>query len=88
MSFHADVSMPFVHRQIYHLLTGENDPHPLLLQIPYSLGIGLGMVIFFNHIGKLKKRKDPSPLEVEMFLYNQNVNSYLTKEASTKKNDK
>ncbi|WP_350344713.1 stage V sporulation protein AA [Proteinivorax tanatarense] len=87
MSFHADVSMPLVHRQIFHLLTGENEPHPLLLQIPYSLGIGLGMVIFFNHIGKIKKRQEPSPLEVEMFLYNQNVNKYLTKEASTKKDD-
>ncbi|UUZ79510.1 stage V sporulation protein AA [Paenibacillus sp. P26] len=80
MNFHADVSMAEVHRQIYRLLTGRSTEHPLLLQIPYSLGIGIGMIVFFNHLFKKKFNEEPSPLEVEMFMYQENVNRYMITE--------
>lgn len=77
MNFHADVSMPTVHRQVYYILTGEETQSPLLLQVPYSLGVGLGMSLFFNHYLKNRFNDDPSPLEVEMYLYQDNVNRFL-----------
>ncbi|MCZ8520599.1 MULTISPECIES: stage V sporulation protein AA [Paenibacillus] len=77
MNFHADVSMAQVHQHIYKLLTGRESAHPLLLQIPYSVGIGLGMIVFFNHLFKKKFNEEPSPLEVEMFMYQENVNHYV-----------
>ena len=77
MNFHADVDMPTVHQQMFTMLTPGEDKSPLLLQIPYSLGIGLGMLVFFNHLFKKRLSKEPSPLEVEMFLYEENVNKYL-----------
>jgi stage V sporulation protein AA len=80
MNFHADVSMAVVHQRIYKLLTGEWVEYPLLLQIPYSLGIGLGMILFFNHLFKKKFNEEPSPLEVEMFMYQENVNFYMITE--------
>jgi stage V sporulation protein AA len=80
MNFHADVSMNTVHQHIYKLLTGEWVAYPLLLQIPYSLGIGLGMIIFFNHLFKKKFNEEPSPLDVEMFMYQENVNYYVITE--------
>jgi stage V sporulation protein AA len=80
MNFHADVSMAMVHQRIYQLLTGKWEPHPLLLQIPYSIGIGVGMIIFFNHLFKKKFNEEPSPLEVEMFMYQENVNTYVVTE--------
>lgn len=80
MNFHADVSMLDVHIRIYELITGEKIAHPLILQIPYSLGIGAGMVIFFNHLFKKKFNEEPSPLEVEMFMYQENVNHYVITE--------
>ncbi|MFH5184799.1 stage V sporulation protein AA [Paenibacillus sp. TAB 01] len=80
MNFHADVSMAEVHRRIYQLLTGKYVQHPLLLQIPYSIGIGVGMIIFFNHLFKKKFNEEPSPLEVEMFMYQENVNTYVVTE--------
>ena len=46
MNFHADVSMLAVHQRIYELMTGKKVDHPLILQIPYSIGIGAGMVHF------------------------------------------
>lgn len=77
MNFHADVSMNEVHERIYYLMTGTHNPHPLILQIPYSLGIGLGMVLFFNHLFKKKFNDEPSPLELEVFLYQENIDQYV-----------
>lgn len=76
MNFHTDVSMLQVHRRIYYLLTGEENQHPLWLQIPYSIGIGLGMVLFFNHIFRKRIHEEPSPLEVELFTYQQSLDQY------------
>jgi stage V sporulation protein AA len=80
MNFHADVSMLDVHIRIYELITGKENAHPLILQIPYSIGIGVGMVLFFNHLFKKKFNEEPSPLEVEMFMYQENVNHYVITE--------
>ena len=44
--FHEDVSMQQVHQRLYYMITGEFNAQPLLFQIPYSLGLGLGMVLF------------------------------------------
>ncbi|TCS84085.1 stage V sporulation protein AA [Tepidibacillus fermentans] len=77
MNFHHDVSMQEVHKRLYYLITGIEKERPLLLQIPYSFGIGLGMILFFNHVFKKKINEEPSPLEVEMFLYQQNLDQYV-----------
>jgi stage V sporulation protein AA len=76
MNFHTDVSMKEVHQRIFYLITGDKNLHPLWLQIPYSIGIGLGMVLFFNHIFQKKINEEPSPLEVELFMYQQNLDQY------------
>ncbi|MEW9032116.1 MAG: stage V sporulation protein AA [Planifilum fimeticola] len=76
MNFHTDVSMKSVHQRIYYLVTGQHDARPLILQIPYSLGIGVGMILFFNHLFKRRFNDEPSPLELEMFLYQENLNQY------------
>lgn len=77
MNFHEDVSMLEVHQKIYKMITGEVEEHPLVLQIPYSIGIGIGMILFFNQLFKKRLNEEPSPLEVEMFLYQQNLDQYV-----------
>ncbi|MDR7314046.1 stage V sporulation protein AA [Brevibacillus nitrificans] len=76
MNFHTDVSMLQVHQRIYTLITGLESKQPLWLQIPYSIGIGMGMILFFNHIFKKKINEEPSPLEVELFMYQQSLDQY------------
>lgn len=85
MNFHEDVSMGDVHQKIYTLITGNKKEHPLILQIPYSIGVGVGMVLFFNHIFKKKFNEEPSPLEVEMFNYQQDLDQYVIFEEKKKK---
>lgn len=77
MNFHEDVSMQSVHHKLYKMITGDDEDYPLLLQVPYSIGIGIGMIIFFNHLFKKKLNEEPSPLEVELFLYQQNLDQYV-----------
>jgi len=77
MNFHHDVSMQEVHQRLYLLITGKSVKKPLLMQIPYSIGIGVGMILFFNHVFKKKINEEPSPLEVEMFLYQKNLDQYV-----------
>lgn len=86
MNFHADVSMQEVHVRIVEMLTGRRDEHPYVFQIAYSLGIGFGMVIFFNHLFKKKWNEEPTPLEVEMFLYQKNIDHYVVHEEYSKMN--
>lgn len=77
MNFHEDVSMRAVHQKLYEIITGEPNAKPLLLQIPYSFGLGLGMILFFNHLFKKRINEEPSPLEVEMFNYQQSLDHYI-----------
>ncbi|SDK68001.1 MULTISPECIES: stage V sporulation protein AA [unclassified Paenibacillus] len=77
MNFHADVNMQEVQIRIVEMITGHRDEHPYLFQVAYSLGIGFGMAVFFNHLFKKKWNEEPTPLEVEMFLYQQNVDKYV-----------
>lgn len=75
--FHEDVSMRQVHQRLYYMITGESNKKPLLFQIPYSLGLGLGMILFFNHVFQKRINEEPSPLEVEMFQYQQSLDQYV-----------
>ncbi|GEN33474.1 MULTISPECIES: stage V sporulation protein AA [Aneurinibacillus] len=77
MNFHTDVSMLEVHQRIYELVTGQKNMHPFIIQIPYSFGVGAGMILFFNHLFRKRFNDEPSPLELEMFLYQQNVDEYV-----------
>ena len=77
MNFHVDVSMQEVHQKLFKIITGREDTKPLLIQIPYSLGLGLGMILFFNQFFKKRFNEEPSPLEVEIFNYQQDLDQYV-----------
>jgi stage V sporulation protein AA len=72
LNFHADVNMPAAHRELYRLLTGRTVQHPLLLEIPYSLGVGMGILLFFRPRGG-----EPGPLELETARYERSLHAYL-----------
>lgn len=76
--FHEDVNMQKCMEKIFYVITGEYEKNPLIILVPYSLGIGLGMGAFFSPIFSVKsKRKEPGPLEVEMDQYNKEVDDFI-----------
>lgn len=78
MNFHYDVSMQEVQQKLHYLLTGEENKFPLWIQVPYSFGLGIGMLLFLNHWFKKRINEEPSPLEVELFNYQQDLDHYVS----------
>jgi stage V sporulation protein AA len=91
MNFHDDVSMRSVQEKLYKIITGVEDSKPWIFQIPYSIGLGLGMILFFNHVFQKRINEEPSPLEVEMFNYQMDLDNYViiheNKESIKRTND-
>ena len=77
MTFHNDAQLAEVFIRYNELLTGQRIDDPRLLQIPYSIGIGLGIVVFFNHFGSKKLSKEPTPIEIEIIKYDEEVTATL-----------
>ena len=75
MCFHTDVQLPLIFQNIYYIFFGENREMPALLSIPYSIGLGLGIIIFFNHFSKVSLTDDPTPIEIEMTTYEKETNA-------------
>ena len=91
MSFHSDAQIPDIFKNYYKIFFGYELENPKIIAIPYSIGLASGIIIFFNHIFGKKIMKDPTPIEVEMSLYdtdiyNTLVDSIQTKQSNTKKN--
>ncbi|PPA71308.1 stage V sporulation protein AA [Jeotgalibacillus proteolyticus] len=77
MYFHEDVSMRETQISMVQMMTGKKLEHPLWFQIPYSIGLGLGMILFFNRLFQKKFNEEPSPLDVEVFNYEQSLEDYI-----------
>ncbi len=53
----------------------------------YSVGLVVGILIFFNHFGKKRFTVDPTPMEVQMRLYENDIQTTLVEDAARRKNE-
>lgn len=81
MAFHNDVGINQVFGKVYELVMGEPSGGYTILEVAYSIGLALGIIVFFNHIGGRRITKDPTPIEVEMRVYEKDVNDALIETA-------
>ena len=51
------------------------------LEISYSVGLGAGIMLFFNHVGGRRITKDPTPIEVSIRKYEEDVDKTLIAQA-------
>lgn len=77
MAFHNDIGINQVFHQIYELVMGEESSGFTIMEIMYCLGISVGIIVFYNHFGGKRITKDPTPIEVQMRLYEDDVNTTL-----------
>lgn len=75
MSFHNDIDIQGVFDRFYMQLMGKEKHMVSELEISYAIGIGTGIIIFYNHFSKKRLTKDPTPIEVELKKYTQDLNS-------------
>jgi stage V sporulation protein AA len=87
MAFNNDVSVQEVFDQFYAQITGGEKPFVSELEIGYCVGLAIGILVFFNHIGKKKITPDPTPIQVEMRKYEQDVSTTFIENASRKGHD-
>ena len=78
MAFHNDIGIRGVFEQISSLITGTEGLGVVILEISYAFGLTAGILLFFNHIGKRRITKDPTPIEVSMRNYEDDVNKTLS----------
>lgn len=81
MSYHNDIGITSIFEKFYIMVMG-NPGNSAVLEVAYSVGLSLGIIIFFNHIGGRRITKDPTPIEVEMRVYEEQVNKALIETAS------
>lgn len=81
MAFNNDVSVGEVFDRFYKQIMGAQKPTVSEIEISYCLGLAVGILVFFNHIGKKKITSDPTPIQVEMRKYEQDVDTTFIENA-------
>ena len=79
MTFNSDVDVANLFDKIYKILLGTKSGHNVL-EISYSIGIGLGIILFFNHFSKKKLEKELTPIQIEMRTYENEINDAFLKD--------
>ena len=77
MAFNNDINTPKLFEQIYQQIMGREKTGFTILELTYSIGVSIGILVFFNHFGKKRFSVDPTPMEVEMRLYENDIQTTL-----------
>lgn len=82
MTFNEDVSVSSVFDKVYRMIMGTGKQGGSILEISYAVGLPAGIMIFYNHFRRKKIKNDPTPIQVEMRNYEEQVNKALISTAS------
>lgn len=85
MTFNTDVDVGKLFQQIYFQVTGNISSGFTILEISYSIGLAIGVLFFFNHFSHLKFSTDPTPMQVQMRKYEDDVNTTILEDLNRKK---
>ena len=84
MTFNNDVGVTEVFSKFYEQVMGVKSGGVTELEICYSIGLAVGILVFFNHVGKKKIRPDPTPMQVEMRKYEKDIDTTFIENAERK----
>lgn len=85
MSYNSDVNMVGQLDVMKNIFVGKTENAYPVAGIAYSLGLFIGIIIFFNHGARNKFTDDPTPLQVQMRQYEQEVNQTVITDSERKK---
>ena len=77
MNFHADVNMIHSQGTMVNALTKNPKKYLPYFQIPNSIGIGIGVALFFNKFIPTYAKNEPSPLDLKMKSLNKEIENEL-----------
>lgn len=73
MAYNNDVNTNELFEKVYELLGAGNYQDYKIIEITYALGLLGGIVIFYNHFAGRKFSGDPTPIQVEMDKYENDI---------------
>lgn len=82
MAYNTDAGAKELFTHLSMLFVGNATSGVACLVITYSVGLTVGMILFFNHFGQKKLTTDPTPLEVQMRLYEKDISTTVIKDLS------
>lgn len=77
MTFNTDVNTRDLFGKLYYQFTGKQSNGFTVIEIGYSIGLAIGILVFYNHFSIKKASKDPTPLQVEMIKYDKDIANAL-----------
>ena len=77
MTFNNDVDVIKIFDDIYLMFTGVERQGSNILELSYAIGLPLGILIFYSHFSKAKIGIDPTPMQVQMRLYEEDVDTTI-----------
>ncbi len=83
MTFNEDASVPDIFSKIYEGVGGSKDGNGWL-EAAYSIGLPLGILLFFNHFATVRLSNDPTPLQIQMRQYEQQEDTTIIENAARK----
>lgn len=84
MAFNNDVSVPDIFSKLYLQMMGKEASGMTELEISYCIGLSIGILVFFNHFGRKKITPDPTPIQVKMRQYEQDLDTAFIENAERK----
>jgi len=87
MAYNNDVDVSEVFKKAYVIFLGDTGEGLMIIEIMYSIGLTLGIIIFYNHFGSKKITNDPTPLEVEMHTLESDIDDSLISRSSRNKEE-
>ena len=83
MSFNEDANLSVIFARVYESVSGDPEGNGWL-EVCYSLGLPLGIILFFNHFASAKLSNDPTPLQIQMRQYEQQEDTTIIENAARK----
>lgn len=84
MTFNEDVSIKKLFAIVYELIMGKEQTSGSLMEIGYAIGLPVGIMVFFNHFSKAKLGIDPTPMQVQIRMYEESLDMTIIENANRK----
>ena len=84
MAYNNDVGTLEIFQLVYSKFLGIEDGASAghILEIMYSVGLTVGIIVFYNHFAGKRITSDPTPIEVEMNTYESDIDDALIQRGS------
>lgn len=80
MAYNNDVGVKELFSYCYQVVLGGSGNG--VLELTYSVGLALGIIVFYNHFVGKKLSNMPTPVEVQMRSYENDINNAIVARAS------